>query len=74
MERSLRKSFCHLDVHIGISKFSAHKATKLLKLCPYKIKAAQHFPLKYEARNQYYRWFQDLVANGFLTEVYIIFT
>jgi hypothetical protein len=55
-------------MHIGVSKSSTPRATKFLILCPYKkIKAVQqNSSLKNEAKNQYSRWFQVLVAYGFV--------
>ena len=41
LERSPRKSLSRLSQETGVSQFSAWKATKLLKLKPYKITAVQ---------------------------------
>lgn len=43
------------------------QGNKLLKLCPYKIRAAKQLcPPNLEAKGRYPRWYEDLVTNGFL--------
>ena len=49
----MRRLFC-LAVLFGVSKVSAPRLSKLLKLCLYKIRAiTQLFPLAWEARGWY---------------------
>jgi len=50
----------------GASQSSSHKAKEVFWVCPYKIRAEKLFPPNWEARSWYCRWFQELVANGFL--------
>lgn len=48
------------------SESSSHRAIEVFWVCPYKIRAEKLFRPKWEARSWYCRWFQELVANGFL--------
>jgi len=54
------KSLHRLAVKSGVSKSSAHRATKLLNLRPYKVRAAPQLSiLNGKARSGHCRWFQE---------------
>lgn len=75
IETSPTKSLHLLAVQCGVSKASVQRATELLKLRPYKIRAVQQlFPLDWEARSRYCRWFQESVANGILDPELLFFS
>ena len=73
MQTSHRKSLHPLAVQSAVSKLSAHKA--ILKLHKHKITVTQQmFPKNQEARSQYCRQFQKLVASGFFDSENMCFT
>ena len=66
METCPGKSLHRLAVKSGVSKSSAHRATKLLNLRPYKVRAASQLPvLNREARIGHCRWFQKSYYHTF---------
>lgn len=62
--RSPKKSLRKLSTQIGLSYGSVHKATKLLKLHPYRINVTHQLqePDK-EKRMQYCHWFKTFIRN-----------
>jgi len=53
-------------LRVDVLKASDHTVKKLLKLWPYEAKAIQElFAPDWDSRSQWYRYFQEMVANGF---------
>jgi hypothetical protein len=67
METNPKKTLHQLAFESGVSKLSIHWAAKSLKLHPYEITVMQHlYPVGWEARRRYCKWFQESVAYEFL--------
>jgi len=62
----LTKSACELRIETSMhtANYNNQHQKELLKLCPCKISGTQLFPPEWETREQYCRWFHELVTNG----------
>jgi hypothetical protein len=69
-----RKVLSHLAIQSGLSKSSASRVTKLLKIFPCNIEAVKHiFSLYWEAGSLYCGWFDESVTNWFPDLVVMLF-
>jgi hypothetical protein len=65
LEKTLQKSLRHLEQEISISKSSAAKAAKLLKLWSYKVTVVQALqPRDSASRINFCNWFLQTVHEG----------
>lgn len=75
LEQSPRKSLSRLSQETGVSQFSAWKATKLLKLKPYKITVVQELqPRDNVSRVNFCNWVLGKVNDGSMDPKLIFFT
>ena len=67
LERTLTKTITKLAQEVGISGSSAHRATKLLKLKPYKCTSVQCLKQgEPVSRMHYCEWFHSSVNGGLI--------
>jgi hypothetical protein len=60
-----KSSACELRIDTSMHTANYNNQHQLFKLCPYKITGTQQLiPPEWETREQYCRWFRELVTNS----------
>ena len=74
LQRTPRKSIPKLTQQVGISEFSVHRATKLLKLKLYKCTSVHSLKQGHPvSRMHYCEWFHSSVKGGLIDDISSIF-